>query len=843
MTTQAVRAVDFANSIGINTHLDFGVTAYHNVSVVESALTYLGVKQVRDAMQFPTSPVLFAQGAAATGIKYDLFLAPGAEADLPAALQDIRQLPISYIQSVEGRNEADLYGPGFQQGIADQVTLFQFARQNLPGIPVIQESFAGLPDYTAAGDQSAYADYGNAHTYFGTGNNPGLGDWIGTLNGYALQATPGKPVIITEAGYFTTGSTTNPHSVDVTVQAKYTLDLVLDAYQAGDVKTFLYELLDERSGDGSSEDNFGLFLSDGTPKPAATAIRNLLTLLADPGASAPSFAPGSMTYSLSGLPSGGNSYLMEKSDGSYWLAVWDDTRLSGPVTPTDIVVPPVPVSVNLGFTANVKVFDPLTGTSVIQTANGATNVTISLPDHPVLVEILPVSGSTTAPPVDPPPGNLVGPSFTVPGGESVAPGQTIAVTGVRFDDSAAAGAPGALSLNVSSIGGNFTMRDGAGTVLTGSGTKSIFTQGTLAQLNAELATLSYTAGPITGRDQLSITITDQTGKAFGVAVQVAILATGGSPPPPPPPTGPSITAPGTETVAVGQALSVTGVQVVDSYAATHPGQLALNVSSTGGNIAMTDGNGTALAGSGTTHIFVQGTFAQINADLATLTYRAGTTTGSGQISLEVYDQLGLFSGATLPVSITGASPPSGQTITGTSGDDNIVATVNNTTINSGAGNDSIFLSGTGDVVTTGNGANTVMGFAGGNTITTGSGNDVIRIAGTGSVVNAGLGSNTIADSGNGNTFVLPTTGGTDNIFGYVLQGSDLFDLRPLLAATTWNGSQATLANYLKTTTSPDGANAMLVVTPGGGTTGSYIAATFNGSGVVSLPTLLSHSLT
>ena len=69
-------------------------------------------------------------------------------------------------------------------------------------------------------------------------------------------------------------------------------------------------------------------------------------------------------------------------------------------------------------------------------------------------------------------------------------------------------------------------------------------------------------------------------------------------------------------------------------------------------------------------------------------------------------------------------------------------------------------------------------------------------------------------------------------------------LRPLLAATTWNGSQAALANYLKMSTSPDGANAMLVVTPGGGTTGSsYIAATFNGSGVVSLPTLLSHSLT
>lgn len=131
---------------------------------------------------------------------------------------------------LEGRNEADLFGPGLEQAIADQVVLYQFAQQNLPGIPVIQESFAGLPDYGAAGDQSAVADYGNAHTYFG--NNPALGDWIGVLNNYALQATPGKPVIIT-------GSTTDPHSVDFTVQAKYLLDLVQDSFQEGDVKTFL----------------------------------------------------------------------------------------------------------------------------------------------------------------------------------------------------------------------------------------------------------------------------------------------------------------------------------------------------------------------------------------------------------------------------------------------------------------------------------------------------------------------------------------------------------------------------------------------------------------------------
>jgi hypothetical protein len=90
---------------------------------------------------------------------------------------------------------------------------------------------------------------------------------------------------------------------------------------------------------------------------------------------------------------------------------------------------------------------------------------------------------------------------------------------------------------------------------------------------------------------------------------------------------------------------------------------------------------------------------------------------------------------------------------------------------------------------------------------------------------------------------LPTQGGTDDFFGYVLQANDMFDLRPLLAGTTWNGSQSTLANYLQVTASSDGANTMLVVTPNGSaTSANYVAATFNDSGTVALPDILSHAL-
>jgi hypothetical protein len=416
---------------------------------------------------------------------------------------------------------------------------------------------------------------------------------------------------------------------------------------------------------------------------------------------------------------------------------------------------------------------------------------------------------------------------------------------VQIADSFAVANPGQLALSVSSSGGTVAMTGTGGTAVAGSGTGNISAQGTLAQLNAELATLAFTAGTASSAGQVSVEVYDQLGLSANLAIAVSVTgATGGGGGGGGTTTGPSITTPGPETVAVSQKLTIPGVHVVDSFGASHAGSLALSVASTGGAIAMTDAGGTAVAGSGSASIFVQGTFAQINAELATLTYTAGATTVAGQISLEVYDQLGLSATAALPISVAGGAPPAPPTITGTAGDDNIVATLNNTTINSGAGNDSIFLSGSGDVVTTGNGAKTVMGFVGGNTITTGSGDDDIRISGSGSVVNAGLGVNTISDSGNGNTFVLPTSGGTDNFFGYVLQNSDLFDLRPLLAGTTWNGSQTTLANYLRTTASTDGANTMLVVTPNGATTGvSYTAATFNGSGVISLSSLMSHGVT
>ena len=85
----------------------------------------------------------------------------------------------------------------------------------------------------------------------------------------------------------------------------------------GDVKTYFYALFNDMSG------NFGLMNPDGSPKPAGQALHNLTTLLHDSGGG---FTPGSLNYTLNNAQSGDNTLLMEKSDGSYWLAMWNESR-------------------------------------------------------------------------------------------------------------------------------------------------------------------------------------------------------------------------------------------------------------------------------------------------------------------------------------------------------------------------------------------------------------------------------------------------------------------------------------------------------------------------------------
>jgi serralysin len=217
-------------------------------------------------------------------------------------------------------------------------------------------------DYDKVGDLSAYATYANAHTYPVAGQT--TGETIRRLNDDARLAAANRPVMTTEIGWDTGGTGA---AVQGVVQA------VLDGIKAGDARMYFYALFDDMSG------KYGLMNADGSPRPAGAALHNLTTLLADGGGR---FTPGSLPYRLSGTAAGDDTLLMQKSDGSFWLAVWNESADGHQVT------------VDLGEAApRIAVFDPVTGTSAMSSSGNAGHVTVELAHDPLLIEIVPGTGS------------------------------------------------------------------------------------------------------------------------------------------------------------------------------------------------------------------------------------------------------------------------------------------------------------------------------------------------------------------------------------------------------------------------------------------------------------------
>jgi hypothetical protein len=822
--TNAVSAAAFVNTLGINTHLDFDAYGYQTLATVESNINYLGVKIIRDSAQTATDAQTWLQVAQATGAKFDDYLAETSPAGMTTDLGYVTQLAQEDIlASIEGGDEEDDPYPASLGNTLQITAQFQqqvYALGHQLGLPVINMSFgAGWTatndwegDYGAVGSLAAYATDANAHTYPNAGQLPD--DAIQQINALAEMADAGQPVFTTEIGWST--SVFSEAAI-----AKYVLDAAMDGIKDGDPGMYFYALYDDGSG------NWGMFNANSTPRPAATALHDLTTLLADTGANAATFKAGALNYTLSGTQSGDNSVLIEKSNGSFWLSLWNETEAANT---------PHTITVNLGEQATTVVeYDPLTGTSAIQTWSNVSSVQVSVPDHPVLLEIVGAAGSgTTAPPAPPvaTPPSPADLTLKLPSPQTVTAGTTHSIVGVSISDVWAASASGAMTVNLWDDND-----DGTISVPGHAASGSLTISGTLAQINADLAGLSFTAGRTPGSNGLTVDAWNQAGVERTQTISITIS------PAAPTPTGPIIAAPASERTTTGSTITIAGVSVTDAFAATNPGTMALNLNAGSGTFGLSDPVGTAITGLGTDAVTVDGTLAQINADLANLSYRASAGSGSGSdsISVNVWDQAGLDSTATIGVTVSAAAAPV-DLISIAAGTATSVISASNATIDATADNHSIRVNGSGDVISAIGGTETVIAFVGHNAITTGAGNDAIQIAGSGNVIDAGAGANQIDDTGSGNTIVLPQAGqGGDAIQGDALQNDDRFDLRSLLAATKWTGSLATVGNFLHVS-APDGTDAVISVTPSGVGGASYNVATLHDSGSVSLTTLLAHSL-
>ncbi len=402
MSAQSVTvntSAKFLNSLGVNTHLHFGIAAYDNQQNVLNDVAYLGFTKVRDNLPALDGATLAPYVAlAAHGITFD-FVAPQGTVDLVWVISQLKgfatQLP-GTLAAIEGANEANIWPVAFNgltgtlAIVALQNALYTAVKADgqLSAIPVYNTTLggAGQAEYAQLGDLSKSCDYGNAHVYPQGDQTPA--NYVASSIAWQVLNSPGKPTVITEGGYFTMPGITGWEGVNQDVQARYTLDYVLDAAAQGVPATYLYELLDQRPDPNNTdrELHFGLFNSDGTPKQAATALHNLTTILADPGNHA---ATGTgIAYTVSNMPASGHTMELVKASGASELIVWAEPNLWNQATGTAITAPVSSVVVNLGAVMqSVQVFDPLLGTAPIAQLANVSSVNLSVTDRPLIVEV------------------------------------------------------------------------------------------------------------------------------------------------------------------------------------------------------------------------------------------------------------------------------------------------------------------------------------------------------------------------------------------------------------------------------------------------------------------------
>jgi hypothetical protein len=408
--TTAVSLDAFLDSIGVCTHVAQGID---DPAKSATAMTYAGLRNLRDDGN-PSTVSSWISMHQSAGIRVCVL----SNQDVSSTLAMAKQLNAAgALLAVEGPNEPNNFAVTYMGQTSGYMTTFapvaNFQRDlyaavkaepSLAGIPVFHSSEAGGSEPDNVGLQflaipadagttmpagTKYADYANTHNYVCGHSNqlvdnvawnasdPTLnGDWDGPYveyghtwhKGFAGYSNPDLvtlPRVTTETGWVTTGT----GAITEEQQGRVFMNLYLSAFKRGFSYTFIYMLRDD-----PNQGYWGLFDTSYVPKTSGTYMHNLTTILAGSGTK----TPGKLDYSIASEPETVHDLLLQKSDGTFALIVWDERQTGG----SDMV------TVNLGKARNeVTVFDPTTGTVPTEAAHAASSVTLTLTDHPVVIAL------------------------------------------------------------------------------------------------------------------------------------------------------------------------------------------------------------------------------------------------------------------------------------------------------------------------------------------------------------------------------------------------------------------------------------------------------------------------
>lgn len=402
---QATSAIDFLNSLGINTHVAQG---YNPKNYIEP-LKYTGIRNIRDAASNMSGYFMLHQEA---GIRVNLV---GSKLHhlIPAA-QTLAKSGI--LMAIEGPNEPNNWpitykgekggGKGSWKAVAEfQRDLYKTVKSDpiLKDYPVFHISESGaqtdnmglqfltIPENagTLMPAGTRYADYANAHNYV-TGNgghhvdnqawnaaDPTLNSfwdglygnygrtWLKKFKGYSNEELVTLPRVSTETGWGTEKGVASER-----VQGIMLVNTYLAQFKRGWAYTFIYQLGEAEGSSGLQ----GIYHKNWQPKPAAHYIHNLTTILADP-AHGPKLEK--LAYHIPDQPKTVHDLLLQKSNGWFFLVVWGE-KLKG----SDNVV------VRLAEPAKkVLIFDVTKSAKPQKTLTNVSEIPLTLTDHAMVLEI------------------------------------------------------------------------------------------------------------------------------------------------------------------------------------------------------------------------------------------------------------------------------------------------------------------------------------------------------------------------------------------------------------------------------------------------------------------------
>ena len=421
----------FIDSIGVCTHWSYSDTPYgYAYTQVKQALIASGIRHIRDGFN-PHIAELAQLGIRSTVVAEPDTGAPEQIRDrIKTINQNARGVNGSAIDAVEGPNEADLFwankktyqGKGVPEGLVQfQKDLYATLKADLataklivigPSLGKTYDPGGGSPNPLTKGSLTDSVDWGNFHPYpggnpfsfpfpygtlakyywFGTFPSANLDEFPYALNTYHPPFAP-KPMCATETGY----STFNDGQSEA-VHAKYMPRLFAEYFRLGMRRAYSYEFVDEFADAAGTnrEAHFGLLRRDLTPKPAYTALKNLLSLLTEPQMRA-GFVPGSLDFKLDVQSVGEfnktqyiHHVLLQKSTGDFYLLLWHEiSNEDASAHPHRQITPPdMPVTITLTRPLGKAIlFSPNESTEPIKTWEHPSTINLMVPDRVIMVRL------------------------------------------------------------------------------------------------------------------------------------------------------------------------------------------------------------------------------------------------------------------------------------------------------------------------------------------------------------------------------------------------------------------------------------------------------------------------